>query len=130
VQYVKRALPTQVVFADCAGTLNTLEGRVAYQAGDALLTGVEGERWPIARTDFERTYEAIPPTRMAEEGLYQKRHSPVDARQVVEATALPVQSGAATLRVAPGDWVVTDVRGHRWVVADTIFRKTYRALES
>lgn len=127
MQYVKRALPTQVLFAEHAGTLNTLEGVVAYQTGDALVTGVEGERWPIARDDFERTYEAIPPTRMAEDGTYTKRHVPVQALRVTEATLL--LSGAAELRAAPGDWVVTDTHGKRWVVADSIFQKTYSVME-
>lgn len=130
MQYVKRALPTQVLFAEHAGTLDTLEGVVAYQNGDALVTGVEGERWPIAREDFERTYEAMLPTRMAEDGTYTKRHTPVQALQVTEITVLSIQSGTAKLRAAPGDWVVTDTHGKRWVVADTIFQKTYRALES
>ncbi len=129
MQYVKRALPTQVLFAEHAGTLNTLEGVVAYQTGDALVTGVEGERWPIARDDFERTYEAIPPTRMAEDGTYTKRHVPVQALQVTVTTVLSIHGVTAELRAAPGDWVVTDTHGKHWVVADSIFQKTYSVME-
>src|SRR5664279_1064449 len=52
----KRAVVVQVVFAEAAGTLSTQEGPVNYSTGDALLTGTEGERWPVTRHIFDQTY--------------------------------------------------------------------------
>ena len=42
----KRLVPVPVAFALADGVCETLEGPVHYQKGDALLTGVQGERYP------------------------------------------------------------------------------------
>ena len=43
------------LFANMKGVLATLEGNVTYQAGDALMSGPHGERWPIPRKRFIET---------------------------------------------------------------------------
>lgn len=40
-------------------TVETLEGTMRGQAGDWLLTGVDGEQYPCADAIFRRTYEAV-----------------------------------------------------------------------
>jgi len=71
-RYAKRRDPVEVEIAQAPGVLATLEGEVGYNAGDALITGVKGERWPASRERFERTYEALPPTRPGESGRYSR----------------------------------------------------------
>lgn len=53
----KRPVVVRVEFAVADGALETLEGRVAYRAGDALLAGTRGERWPVAAARFREDYE-------------------------------------------------------------------------
>lgn len=46
-----RAVPIPEVF-----TVETREGTMTGQPGDMLCEGADGERWPIKRAIFERTY--------------------------------------------------------------------------
>lgn len=126
MRYIKTPLPQAVRFAAAAGEMETLEGVVKVAAGDAIVTGVEGEQWPIARARFEADYEAINPTRRGEAGLYRKRAIPVQARQTDTATIISLASGAGELRAQPGDWIITNDIGEQWVVAQTVFSKTYK----
>jgi len=50
--YITTALRRRVHFAAAAGQLQTLEGPVAYAAGDAIVTGVAGEQWPVPADSF------------------------------------------------------------------------------
>ena len=53
---------TATVFAvqmDDEFTVETLEGVHEGHAGDYLCKGVEGEKWPVKREIFERTYELV-----------------------------------------------------------------------
>jgi hypothetical protein len=45
-----------VAFASERGILDTREGKVSYEEGDALLTGTLGESWPVARDRFMEAY--------------------------------------------------------------------------
>jgi len=125
MRYVKKPDSVQVIFARESGTLDTREGQVSFAPGDALLTGVEGERWPIKAADFQSTYEPVPPARAGQDGLYRKRAVHVDARQAARALSIPTHSASGSLQARAGDWIVTDDQGQSWVVADSIFRATY-----
>jgi len=63
VRVCKRLIPVAVKFASDFGTCETREGDVSFCAGDAILTGVEGEQWPIERPKFDASYAAISPTK-------------------------------------------------------------------
>lgn len=39
----------------------TKEGTMTGEAGDYLCEGIEGERWPVKRAIFEKTYEESKP---------------------------------------------------------------------
>lgn len=125
MKFQKRPLPFRVEFARKAGSMQTAEGSVAYRIGDALLTGVAGERWPIRRPDFERTYAPVPPARMGEDGFYVKLALVVDALQAQKATPIQLDGDRGVLSARAGDWIVTGPDGDRWIVADDIFRRTY-----
>jgi hypothetical protein len=125
VKVQKRPIPVRVEFASKSGSEQTIEGPVAYSLGDALLTGVAGERWPIRRAHFETTYVALSPTKMGEDGYYLKQPLIVDAEQVIRPTVVDLDTKSGSLIARPGDWLVTAPTGRRWVVADDIFQETY-----
>ena len=127
--YMKRALALAVTFAPFGGELQTLEGKVQYAAGDALMTGVLGEHWPIRRQTFESSYEPCDLQSMGADGNYRKRATPVFARQLTQAHIMKLDGERGDLSGAPGDWIVQDGNGRSWVVADSIFQITYATLE-
>lgn len=47
-QFIKTG-SVSVTFAQEAGRIATHEGEVGYFSGDALITGVGGECWPVTR---------------------------------------------------------------------------------
>jgi hypothetical protein len=128
VRFIKKPIPTLVEFAEHAGTLQTLEGPVAYEPGDALMRGMIGERWPIRRAHFESTYEPVAPVRMGENGQYIKKAIPVTAQQAKSEESIVLDEGRGTLQAKPGDWILVEDDGRQWVVTNDIFTATYQVL--
>ncbi len=116
----KKPIPMRVVFAPEDGTLQTREGPVAYQRGDAILTGTEGERWPIQREKFDATYQ---PT--AEAGIYTKRPMDVLAWVTPKPLDIDLPDGRGSLHAEPGDVIVQYAPGDQFVVSASIFARTY-----
>lgn len=129
VKYVKNPAPVFIEFALQPGELQTREGVVRYQAGDALATGAGGERWPIRGQQFAETYEPISPLEFGHDGSYKKRYLMVDAKQLHEIADVDLGNGQGTLHAKIGDWLLTAPNGDRWVVADLIFKSTYQAVD-
>lgn len=125
MKYIKKKLPAQVELSATEKTISTPEGAVLCRLGDAIMTGVTGEHWPISRAQFEASYEAVPPTVMGQSGLYEKRPFEVDARQALAATQVTLADGHGVLTVKVGDWIVTGPDGQEWVVDGNIFAATY-----
>jgi hypothetical protein len=121
----RRFLKTATVaveFAQSPGVLETLEGPVPYETGDALLTGIKGERWPVVRARFEDMYEPAPD----QPGRWKKRgNRPVLALRVDHAFEVATHDGAATLSGKPGDWLVDYSPGDQAIVANDIFLHSY-----
>lgn len=55
--YVKRPVAIRACRMREAFTVETLEGTMKGNAGDWLITGVEGEQYPCADSIFRKTYE-------------------------------------------------------------------------
>lgn len=124
--YQRKPTLSDVRMARASGVLHTLEGPVAYQAGDAIVTGVRGEQWPIPRHRFEARYEpADAHTAMGQDGPYRRKTSQVQATQTAEAVEVVLSGDRGALKAKAGDWLVRDAQGERWVVADGIFQDTY-----
>ena len=123
--FAKKPIPSSVSFAQTDGQMETLEGPVKYQAGDALMIGRAGEHWPISRATFEATYEPCERLQMGVDGKYVKKFMQVCARQVEIPTTITLGHQRGALVAQVGDWVVTDSDGKQWVVADLIFQETY-----
>lgn len=45
--------------AESDGVISTLEGDMAYVAGDYIVTGTAGEQWPVKAEIFRATYEEV-----------------------------------------------------------------------
>lgn len=129
MQYIKRRIPVTVTFASTAGELATLEGRIHYEVGDALMTGSAGEHWPIVRAHFEATYDPVAPLRMGDAGAYIKKPISVEARQLDQVETIVLDNKRGDLRGKAGDWIVTGQDKKKWVVDNEIFRATYRILK-
>ena len=125
----KRAVDVDVHFASAAGALMTREGEVRYAAGDALLTGADGDRWPVSRAYFDGAYEPLAPLRAGSDGRYRKRPVVVLAKQMGAPFAIALSDGCGTLRGSRGDWLVQYAPGDCAVVAQAIFAATYELLD-
>ena len=122
----KKRVPVTVRFADTPGIVQTLEGRVAYRAGDALVKGIrDDDRWAVERDDFLRTYAPLAPTRAGEDGRYQKRPRTVHALQMREPFSLRVGPERSMLVGKAGDWVVQYAPDQRGVLSADVFAQTY-----
>jgi PGDYG protein len=53
----KNPMPVKYEIADAAGTVDTLEGPVRYDAGHYIITGPKGERYPITAEKFASLYD-------------------------------------------------------------------------
>lgn len=120
-RYVKIA-EVAAEFARVDGILRTLEGDVPYKAGDAILTGVSGEHWPVSRALFDAWYRPVE----GKAGVYRKAKS-VLAKKMDKAFHVLLPDGVTYLKGKQGDWVVQTVKGSLGVVDDAIFSQTYRA---
>lgn len=112
-----------VEFAASAGEIETLEGRVPVSPGDAIVTGVAGEKWPVAMAEFKRRYDPVPSA--AGSMLFRRRAQ----RATVVELARPdngatVQVHGAILHGQPGDFRVSDGDGTR-IVARAVFARTF-----
>ena len=125
---IKRIVPMQVDFATDDGVVETREGPVRCSAGDAIMTGVEGEHWPIVREKFLAMYEATPPTIAGESGTYTKRPFPVRCAYIDHPLQVNLSSGMGVLTAEQGDILIQYAEGDFAVISDSVFEKTYQRL--
>jgi hypothetical protein len=55
----EKKVPIEAKPADKGGTLRTLEGPARYSRGDFIARGAKGEKWPIRKDVFAKTYRRI-----------------------------------------------------------------------
>lgn len=122
----KRPIPVQVEFAQVSMTVTTLEGPVPADAGDAIITGISGERWPVPRARFHDKYAPVPPLQAGQPGSYLAKPKVVLALQMALEFSVTTSKGA-TLTGKPGDWMLDYGDGSNGVVAQDIFSGTYEA---
>ncbi|MBU1360997.1 MAG: PGDYG domain-containing protein [Gammaproteobacteria bacterium] len=125
VQVEKRPVEREVRFAEAEGILDTREGPVRYQPGDALLDDGAGFRWPVVRARFEASYKPVPPTRQGEPGRYAARPLGALARRMDRAFSVRVGRSGDVLRGAAGDWLLQYGAGDYGVVDAGAFERTY-----
>lgn len=126
----KLPMPVWVSFALSAGTLETTEGPVPYEAGDAILTGVKGEKWPVQRDRFFHRYQPTSDVTAGEAGRYSCRPEVLLAVQLSEADApLEVRTSAGGLLTGTaGDWLVRYGPDDLAVLSREVFDETYEQI--
>lgn len=125
VKAQKKPIPVSVVFATNDGEMLTLEGVVKYRKGDALLTGVKGESWPMERLKFDNYYEPYREERDGFKSLYVKRDQLVWALRLEKEFSINLSNERGILRGMPGDWLVQYSPGDVAVVNASIFEASY-----
>lgn len=121
----KRILRVQISFAPCPGEMPTLEGKVRYGQGSAIITGGSGEKWPVERRVFEQKYEPTDGVQMGQDGAYVSRARCVKAVELPAPCTFALQDNLGHLSGSKGDWIVQDDAGDIGVIARHIFGKTY-----
>lgn len=124
----RRPLVLEVAFVQEKIVIDTLEGLVPAEAGDAVITGVRGERWPVTSTRFAELYEPVPTTRMGEDGRYRRRASVVRTSRLEQPLSLFLTDEHSALSGNAGDWLVQHADGSFGIVADGIFQQTYEVI--
>jgi hypothetical protein len=127
----KRRVRVSVAFATSPGTVDTLEGPVAYQTGDAIMTGVAGEHWPVPRTTFFARYEAVEGVEAGDDGPYESLPERAWAVHLDEGD-VPLQvvtSAGAVLQAARDDWIVKRATGDVHVVNGDLFWSLYEGCD-
>lgn len=119
----------QVQFADRACTVQTPEGAVQAQPGDAVLSGIAGERWRVSRKHFTNKYRPVGATRPGEAGTYLSLRNRILAVRMTEPFEVLLADGVSRLHGRPGDWLVDYGDGSLGVISDAIFQVTYEIPE-
>jgi hypothetical protein len=122
---MKKILSFGVVFSEYEQTIETLEGPVQCLPGDAIVTGISGERWPVNPEKFRQKYQPLPPTAAGESGRYQSLPVRVLAMRLKTELKLPLAGGIGVLHGKPGSWLVQYADQSQSIVADEIFTATY-----
>ena len=73
----KKPIPLEFRYAETDETIQTKEGPVQAKAGDAIMTGTEGENWPIPAEKFSQTYDDLG------DGTASKKNIPVFAKVLI-----------------------------------------------
>jgi PGDYG protein len=115
----------QVQFADRTSTVQTPEGAVQAQPGDAILTGIAGERWRVSHRHFANKYRPAADTRAGEPGTYLSLRNRILALRMNEPFEVLLADGVSRLNGRPGDWLVDYGDGSLGVISDAIFQVTY-----
>lgn len=59
LKVVKKRIPVTAYQTKDPLDIKTLEGVMHANIGDWIITGVDGEQWPVKKEIFEKTYEVI-----------------------------------------------------------------------
>ena len=116
----KLPIPLEFRYAEADETIDTKEGPVGANAGDAIMTGTEGEQWPIPAEKFAQTYNDLG------DGTAAKKNIPVFAKQMMVPFKVKVSWSNDLLQGEPGDYLVQYGPGDYGVVGREIFAKTYK----
>jgi|GEM_PF-1387591 len=119
---IKRPIQHFFRIAENDELVATREGTVEARRGDAILTGVEGEVWPIQANKFLATYDILSGA--------QCRKKPIEvlAVRMDRPFQVVVAHQDGLLDGKPGDWLIEYGEANFGIVAQDIFDKTYDIL--
>jgi hypothetical protein len=119
----------QVRFATQSGSLETTEGTVRHDSGDAIVTGESNESWPVTYKTFVTLYKPLGSTKMGDTGLYQKIEKSILALPIKNSARIDMSSGRGLLLGNAGDWIVDYGQADLAIVAGNTFLKSYRIFD-
>jgi hypothetical protein len=119
----------QVRFFDEPCTIQTPEGEVHAQRGDALLTGIAGEHWRVSRAHFADKYHPAAGTAAGQDGAYVSRPNRILALRMSEPFEVLLADGISRLQGHPGDWLVDYGDGSLGIITEAIFAVTYEIID-
>lgn len=131
IQWVqKRPVPVSVCFARTSGSIETLEGKVSYVEGDAIITGTHNEQWPVQRQYFQTAYQpASADLLMGQDGCYLPLPQRIAAVQLTETTSITLSDHRGELHAEPGDWLLQYPDGGLGIINHDIFIETYQLID-
>lgn len=121
----KRSIPVQVRFAIEDGLCETLEGIVHVRATDAILTGSQGERWPVSAEYLRENYIPLGNTVMGQDGTYLKTLTDARAVRLTAPTVITIGTTRDSVEGEPGDWLLKYSDGTWGIIQDSVFNRTY-----
>jgi len=128
--YKRKLGKFEVVFASKVIKIETLEGTVECKHDDAIVTGVEGEKWPVPRSIFDENYYPVNASlKHGQDGLYFRKEILVQAKKIYDSDIIELEVSGGKLLASKGDWLVTHSDGRQWIVADVVFKKTYTSIQ-
>ena len=65
----KKPIPLNFRISKTDEMIQTKEGPVDAKIGDIIMTGTEGEQWPIPSNKFEQTYDVLEPGLAAKKNI-------------------------------------------------------------
>jgi hypothetical protein len=115
----------QVQFTPVACTVQTFEGVVHARPGDAIVTGIGGERWRVSHERFNEKYRPVPPTVAGQSGRYISLPNRILALAMTHSFDVLLADGISRLSGHAGDWLVDYGDGSLGIVSPAIFATTY-----
>ena len=125
MKVMKKPVVVQFERATVEQVVQTLEGPVTARVGDAIITGVKGERYPIQAPNFEAAYEFDEAT-----GACWKKPIVVEAIQETAPFTVKVNWAQEPLQGKAGDYRLIYGPGDEGAVDAVIFAETYDILEA
>ena len=120
----KKPIPVKYSIAEEAYTVETKEGPVKCKKGDAIMTGVEGEVWPIPFKKFKKTYDIVSDTKATKKKIL------VQCSQLTLPVLVKVSWSEDLLKGEIGDYLVQYGKDDYGIVGKSIFKKSYTIVES
>ena len=119
--YIKK--PVQVDAEQTLETkiIHTLEGDIVANPTDWIITGIEGEQYPVKDEEFKNIYDCL------DNGRFRKKPIKVTAWQTDRELLIP--HGESNLKASIGDYIVKHPDGNFAPVKPDIFNKTYDKCE-
>ena len=59
IKVVKKRIPAEAYQTHKPMDIKTLEGTMHANVGDWIITGIDGEQWPVKKEIFDKTYDII-----------------------------------------------------------------------
>ena len=124
----KRTSQVQVSFCKTDSLIDTLEGEVHARAGDAIITGTQGEQWPVNPAHFADKYRAATGLEQGSDGSYVTLPIEVLALALGTEFTVILADGHSRLFGSAGDWLIDYGDGTLGIVAPAIFNATYEIM--